>query len=460
MRRRLHPAAVVVYSASALRNFAVPLLVIVGVTLLGGTFDGRGLLRALAYGGIGLALALVAGVLRWQTTRYTVGPEAIHHHTGLLSTKDTDIRLDRIQAIDVQQGPLQRLFGVFAVDVQTGAGVKGGEISLPAVTPGAVAELRAARPDAASAPEHEPALPTRRISGRELAVAALTAGQLGILLPILAGGFQVLEQLFDPERGREAVRWLPHSVTAIVLGAAALLALAWLLSAAGAIVTFGGFTLVRDGERLRIRRGLVQRSEATVAVSRIRAVRVVEGVFRRPFGLAALTVEVTGYAEEASAARTLFPLVRLHEVEALLDEFLPELADDPDGLDRPPGRAARRYFLWPLLTGAAFTAAAWFVAGAVRARAPARGHRLRPCALARRRLAPARRSPRGPLDAGRPHDDPRPRPLPRVPHARPEPLPAPRPARRPRGRVRQADDGPHPPSRRGRRPRRVDECSR
>ncbi len=352
-----------VYSASALRNFAVPLLVIVGVTLLGGTFDGRGLLRALAYGGIGLAIALVAGVLRWQTTRYTVGPEAIHHHTGLLSTKDTDIRLDRIQAIDVHQGPLQRLFGVFAVDVQTGAGVKGGEISLPAVTPGAVAELRAARPDAASAPEHEPALPTRRISGRELAVAALTAGQLGILLPILAVGFQVLEQLFDPERGREAVRWLPHSVTVIVLGAAALLALAWLLSAAGAIVTFGGFTLVRDGERLRIRRGLVQRSEATVAVSRIRAVRVVEGVFRRPFGLAALTVEVTGYAEEASAARTLFPLVRLHEVEALLDEFLPELADDPDGLDRPPGRAARRYFLWPLLTGAAFTAAAWFVAG-------------------------------------------------------------------------------------------------
>ena len=106
--RRLHPAAVVVYSASALRNFAFPLLVIVGVTLLGGAFDGRGLLRALAYGGIGLAMALVAGVLRWQTTRYTVGAEAIHHHTGLLSTKDTDVRLDRIQAIDVHQGPLQR----------------------------------------------------------------------------------------------------------------------------------------------------------------------------------------------------------------------------------------------------------------------------------------------------------------------------------------------------------------
>ena len=45
------------------------------------------------------------------------------------------MRLDRIQAIDVHQGPLQRAFGVFAVDVQTGAGAKGGEISLPALTP-------------------------------------------------------------------------------------------------------------------------------------------------------------------------------------------------------------------------------------------------------------------------------------------------------------------------------------
>ncbi len=361
--RRLHPAAVAVYSASALRNFAFPLVVIVAVTLFGGAFDGRGLLRALAYGGIGLAMALVTGVIRYRTTHYTLDAEAIHHHTGLLSTKDTDVRLDRIQAIDVHQGPLQRWFGVYAVDVQTGAGAKGGEISLPALTPAAVAELRAARPGAAVALEDAPDLPSRRLRPRELAIAALTAGQLGIVVPVLAGAFQVIQQLFDPEQGEEAVRWLPHTVTTVVLGAAALLVLAWLLSTAGAVVAFGGFTLIRDGDRLRIRRGLVQRSEATVPVSRVRAVRVVEGVFRRPFGLAALTIEVTGYADEAAAARTLFPLVRVSEVRALLDEFLPELADDPGGLERPPARAARRYYLWPLLIGAAFTVAAWFAVG-------------------------------------------------------------------------------------------------
>jgi len=365
--RRLHPSAVVIYSAAALRNAAFPLIAIVGFSLLGGATDSRGLMRALIYGGIGVTISVISGAMRYQSTTYRIGAEAIHHHTGILSTKDTDIRLDRIEAIDIHQGPLQRAFGVFAVDVQTGAAGKGGEISLPALTPDAVAELRAARPQAAAAAaaaaEDEKVRPTRAIGGRELAVAALTAGQLGILLPVLAFGGQVIQELFDEQQGEEAIRWLPHSVTAIVVGAVALLVVAWLLSTVGAIVTFGGFAVTRDGDRLRIRRGLVHRSEATVPVSRVRAVRVVEGIFRRPFGLAALTVEVTGYAEEASAARTLYPLLRLKDVEAFLEEFLPELADDPHGLARTPQRAVRRYLTVPLAVGAVVTVAAWFAVG-------------------------------------------------------------------------------------------------
>jgi len=253
-------------------------------------------------------------------------------------------------------------FGVFAVDVQTGAAGKGGEVSLPALAPAAVEELRAARPQAA-APETADAGPQRRISGRELAFAALTAGQLAVILPVLAGAGQAASQVLEDERGEDAVRLIPHSVTAVLVGAAALLAAAWLLSTLGAIVTFGGFTVTRDGDRLRIRRGLVSRNEATVPVGRVRAVRVVEGLLRRPFGLASLTVEVTGYAEEASAARTLFPLVRVRDVPAFLSEFLPELADDVTGLERPPARAARRYALVPALVAVALSFGLWFLVG-------------------------------------------------------------------------------------------------
>jgi putative membrane protein len=160
------------------------------------------------------------------------------------------------------------------------------------------------------------------------------------------------DDLFDdPVQSEQAAeRLLPHGVVEWLLAAGGLLALAWLLAAAGAIVAFSGFTAVRDGDVLRIRRGLLQRREVTLPVARVRAVRVVEGVLRQPFGLATLRVEVLGFAREAAAARTLFPLLRRAEVEGFLAELLPELADGLDGLEHPPRRARRRYLLPPAAT--------------------------------------------------------------------------------------------------------------
>ena len=364
--RRLHGAAIAVYSAAALRNFAFPLLVIVGATLLGGKPDTHDLVQSLIYGAVGLAAALVSGIVRWATTRYAVADGVISHRTGRLRVRRTHVPVERVEALDVRHGPIQRLFGVQSVDVQTGAAGKGGEIALPAVGRDDLRALRdavaARRPDAVPAGEAvaAPPRPTRRLSARDLALASVTAAQLGVIVPALAAAFQVVQQLSTPRQGEQAARQLvPHSPGAWAAAVLGLIAVAWLLSAAGALMAFAGFSVTRDGDRLRIRRGLVARSDATVTVRRVRAVRVVEGPFRRPFGLAALYVEVTGYAKEASAARTLFPLIRLSEVQRLLEELLPELADDPRGLAPPPRRAARRYLLWPALAGLAAGAVAW-----------------------------------------------------------------------------------------------------
>jgi putative membrane protein len=161
------------------------------------------------------------------------------------------------------------------------------------------------------------------------------------------------------ETGRDAVRLIPRAAHEWALAGAGLLAAAWLLSVAGSLVAFAGFTVMRDGDRLRIRRGLLERRDATVPVERVRAVVVVEGVLRRPFGLASLRVEVIGHAKEASAAQALFPLLRRGEVRPFLDELLPELADAVDDLAPLPGRALRRYVLPPAVVGLAAGAAAW-----------------------------------------------------------------------------------------------------
>jgi putative membrane protein len=290
----------------------------------------------------------VAGYVKWSTTRYGVDERAIHHRTGLIKVEDTDVPLARVEALDVQQGLLQRLFGVQAVHVQTGGGGKGGEIVLPALGPEQVRELR--ERVGVPPPAADPA--TRmRLGAGGLLLAALTTGQLGIILPVLAGGFQIAQQALEEQGGRSAVRALPDTLDGWLAVAGVLLGAAWALSVLGAVVAFAGFTVARDGDRLRIRRGLLARREATIPVARVRAVRVVEGLLRRPLGLAALHIEVTGYAEEASAARTLFPLLRTRGVRSALECLLPELADEPGVLARPPGRAWRRYLLAPALAG-------------------------------------------------------------------------------------------------------------
>ncbi len=73
---------------------------------------------------------------------------------------------------------------------------------------------------------------------------------------------------------------------------------------------------------------------------------VVEGLLRAPLGRATLRVEVAGYRGEATAARTLFPLVRTRDVPALLEGLAPDLAG-PIAIDERPGRRALAGYLGP-----------------------------------------------------------------------------------------------------------------
>jgi putative membrane protein len=365
--RKLHPAAIGVLAIGALRDAAIPIVILLFTAVAGsGGLDTGALERGAAYLVLGVAIAAITGFVRWRSTRYRVDEHGVHWQTGIVRKRQTTVPLDRVQGIDTVAGPVQRLFGVVAVNVQSAGGGAKGEIVLEAVGLDAVEQLRdavrARRPEAPEAPAG--ALRERRLNRRDGLIAALTAGQLGVILPVLAGAAQLLSNVFQDERGVEdATRLAPDTLGGWELALAALIVAAWALSVAGSLVAFAGFTVARDGERLRIRRGLLQRSEAAVPVRRVQGVRVIEGLLRRPFGLCALRIEVAGYAEEASAARTLFPLLRRAAVGPFLAELLPELADDPFGLAPPPKRAARRYVLPPALVGTALGGGAWLAFG-------------------------------------------------------------------------------------------------
>ena len=100
--------------------------------------------RSAFYLVIGVAIASLMGFVRWRSTGYAVDERGVHYQTGIVSTKATTVPLSRIQGLDTVAGPVQRLFGVVALHVQSAGGGKKGEIVLEAVGPAEVERIRAA----------------------------------------------------------------------------------------------------------------------------------------------------------------------------------------------------------------------------------------------------------------------------------------------------------------------------
>ncbi|HEV3001284.1 MAG TPA: PH domain-containing protein [Solirubrobacteraceae bacterium] len=369
-RRRLHPAAILAEGLDQLRALAVPVVVLVFVGSGGGLGD------LLLIGAIGTVVALAAAVTSWARTEWWVDGASIRLRQGVLTERITSVPLERVQAVDSVRGPAQRLLGAVEVHVQTAGGGARGEIVLKAVAPEVAEELRSLARGAAAVAEPSGAAPSWRLGPRRLLAAALTSGSLGVLVPVVAGGSQVLDEVLSPE---DAERLLLTTPRDWLLALAAVLAVAWVLSVLGTIVAFSGFTVTRDGDRLRIARGIVERREASVPVARIGAIRIVESPLREPFGLAQVRIESAGYANEPATAQALLPLVRRGEVDAIVRELLPELAGGaaaplagpprralgagavagPLGrapgtapLASPPRRALRRYVLPPVAAAA------------------------------------------------------------------------------------------------------------
>ena len=146
-------------------------------------------MHAIGFGLLGVIAAAAIGIARWQATTYRVDDRALHFRSGVFSPDETVVPLERIQAVDTIAGPIQRLFGVTGLHVQTPGGGEDGDVVLSALSSRAAADLRAALGHA----DQHVATVRRRLSLPALLVTALTAPQLGIVLPVVGGIFGALQ---------------------------------------------------------------------------------------------------------------------------------------------------------------------------------------------------------------------------------------------------------------------------
>lgn len=350
--RRLHPVGALLVGARIVRELLVGALLGSSYAVLSDGLSSRSAAIALAALAAVVALAALAGYLSWRATTYAVAGGAVVLRRGVLGRRETSVPLERVSALDTEQGPVQRFFGVLELRIQAAGGGKAPEIWLGAVTAGAAEELRAALASSGAAgvaeTREERVPPLRRLGTRALVVAALSSGQIGVAVPLVAGALQYVDD-FGEGYAEAAIDAVAASTSLALAALLVVLVAAWTLSILGTVIAFSGFSVSRRGDRLLVERGFLRRRVTTIPIARIQAVRIVEGVLRQPLGLAQLRVESAGYASEAPVNTTLFPLIRHDEVSGFLAAAVPQLAGAIEPLRRPPRRSLIRFGALPAL---------------------------------------------------------------------------------------------------------------
>lgn len=276
-----------------------------------------------------LGAVLGMAFLSWQFTRYRVTPDALELHQGVVSRQQRRAPLDRLQAVDITEPLVARLFGLATLTLEV-AGGGNSKIQLAYLTETEARRLRnhllaaasglqsdtSAPPEVGEAPEHHViTVPLERligsilVSGATVALALTVAGTIiGMVLTGQAGFAALL---------------LPVGLT---VGG-----LMW-----NQLVNGFGFRVAAAPDGVRLRHGMLEQRTQTVPPGRVQAIRLHQPLLWRLTGWWIVEVNVAGYgggnASNGSAPRNrLLPVGTQAEAIAVLGFIVPGLeVDDAD----------------------------------------------------------------------------------------------------------------------------------
>ncbi|RKW69379.1 PH domain-containing protein [Galactobacter caseinivorans] len=322
-------------------------------------------------GGTVLALIIIVALfyVSWRFTKYRITDTQVQLRTGVISRKESDARLDRVQAVDIGRPLLPRLFGLSELRFEVADGGSSA-FRLQFLAAGQAEVLRAdilrraagakAATEAGAAGGTGTAGAHQRLTERasgwaQRAVADLSGEDVYGKLP---GGTADERELVRVPPGRilgaTALRILPW---AFLMAVAVIAVAIWAESGVvlgvvipGGIAVVGGFwselnagygfraSWSTDG--LRLKHGLTDTQHRTVPPGRVQAIMIQRPLTWRLFGWVRVEANVAGYgnSEEGKdeSRSVVLPVGTFQEAIAILATLLP----DP-GVDDAMGTLTR-----------------------------------------------------------------------------------------------------------------------
>ncbi len=354
---KLHPLSVPVRAGESVVRLAWLLVII----LIGSPAIGGGASGAAGLVGSWFLVALAYQFVYYQRFEYELSDDTLDIASGVISRRNREIPIGRIQNVDISRNLFQRALGIAQIDLET-AGGSSTEASLRYVSFEEAQRLqselgRLKRGEGFDKGEKETLeRELFTVTSNELVLLGIVGVDLRLLslitvfLPVVAPSLR--ERFVDPLFGL--------AVTA-PLAAAGIVAAAASISGAIAVANYYGFRLARRNDELLYERGLLQRYSGSIPLEKIQTLTVSENVIARRLGYASLAVETAGYAPSDAGSQSAVPLAergRVFDLARSIEEF------EPIEFERPPKRARERYvvrygIVALLVVGGAFAADAY-----------------------------------------------------------------------------------------------------
>ncbi|MCY7279832.1 MAG: PH domain-containing protein [Sphingomonas bacterium] len=328
---RLHPLFLVTGFGKVLRSAWG---LVAGAAVLGS--QGRWWLVAVIAAGF-IIVSIGSLLFTWLNFEYRVGADELRIDSGFLSRNSRAIPFDRVTDVDLEQGPLHRLFGLARVRLETGAsaGAKNEDGVLDTIALARAEALRdhirarRGRAPLAAAADDLDTPPMFAMDRRRVAIAGL----FNFSLAVVAGLFGVTQTFgdvlgFDPfkrsfwiliaERSgplQQAI--LAHQFIAVIGGALILILLGVVTGGVRTLLREHGFRLDRTEAGLRRRRGLLTLTDVTIPLRRVQATIVASGPIRRAFGWCELKLQSLAM-DGARGDHVVAPLAHPDEARTIL----------------------------------------------------------------------------------------------------------------------------------------------
>lgn len=304
-----------------------------------------------------LFIMAIFSAIKWYFKVYWVENNILHIKHGVFVKKESYLNKERVQNVSTSSNIIYQILGLTKLNIEVAGGGSEPEVMLAGIkedeAKGLIVLLHKERSVVAEeVPAGEGSKTVYQLTAKEILFASITSGRFGLVFSMLVILYTEFNQ-FLPE-------WLINKVEAYVMDngvyelivmAAILMAISWIISTAGYALKYANFKIERNGNEIRIVQGLFDKKEFVLKLHRIQAITVKEGILRQPIGYCSVEVEVIQSIESAGNEVMLHPFMKKKNVQQLL-AYLQLPYEMEEEIVHLPKAALRRYIIMGWITSA------------------------------------------------------------------------------------------------------------